>query len=80
MDIRNKIQQLCEETCGKQITPEEKLLAMMDSYKLMDLICSLEDEFQITFLPKEIADLDHFSCMNSIVELVKSKYDPEEPK
>ncbi len=77
MDIRNKIQQICEELCEKQLTQEEMLLTMMDSYKLMDLICRLEDELQITFLPKEIADLDHFSCMNSIVELVKSKYDPE---
>lgn len=77
MDIRNKIQQLCEELCGKHLTPEEKLLTMLDSYKLMDLICSLEDEFQITFLPKEIADLDHFSCLNSIVELVESKDDLE---
>ncbi len=77
MDIRNKIQHLCEEACGKQITPEEKLLSMIDSYKLMDLICSLEDEFHITFLPKEIADLDHFSCMNSIAELVKGKFDSE---
>lgn len=73
MDIRNKVQQICEELCERQLAQEEMLLALLDSYKLMDLICKLEDEFEIAFLPQEIADLDHFSCVNSIVELVKSK-------
>lgn len=73
MDTRNKIQKICEDLCEKQLAQDEMLLTMMDSYKLMDMICRLEDEFRITFLPQEIADLDRFSCVDSIVELVEGK-------
>lgn len=66
---------LCEELCCKQVGTEEQLIAegMLDSFKLMELICSLEEEFGITFVPDEITELDNFSTINSIVEIIKTK-------
>lgn len=75
MDIRDKIKNICEELCGREILPKEQLITtgVLDSFMLMELICSIEEEYQIKFLPEEITDLDHFSCLDSMVEIVKNK-------
>lgn len=73
--MQERIMKLCEELCCKQVGTEEQLIAegMLDSFKLMELICSLEEEFGITFVPDEITELDNFSTINSIVEIIKTK-------
>ncbi len=73
--MKEKIWELCRSICCREITEDEPLIVtkVLDSFKIMELICSLEEEFHIQFSPDEIMDLDHFSSVDHIVELVRSK-------
>lgn len=73
--MEEKIRQICNELCCKEIPEDENLIAsgLLDSFKIMELICSLEEEFHITFLPEEMQDLDNFSCLKCIWDIVKQK-------
>jgi acyl carrier protein len=73
--VKGRILKICGELCCKEISMEEELIAtgLFDSFKLMELICTLEEEFDIIFLPEEITELDHFSCVDHMVELLSKK-------
>lgn len=73
--MREKIWKICETICCREITADEPLIItkILDSFKLMELICSLEEEFHIQFSPEEIMELDHFSCVDHMFNLVSSK-------
>ena len=73
--MKRKIMEICENLCCKEITEEEPLIlsGLLDSYKLMELICDLESEFHITFLPEEIMELKNFSSVNAIDSIVNYK-------
>lgn len=73
--MKRKITEICEYLCCRKISADEHLLlsGLLDSFKLMELICSLEDEFQITFFPEEISEIDHFSCVDNIYKIVSDK-------
>jgi acyl carrier protein len=73
--MKEKILEICRELCCKEVAEDEQLIAsgLLDSFKIMELVCSLEEEFHITFLPEEISELDHFSSVNQMVELVREK-------
>lgn len=70
--MEEKISGICEELCLKKIGWDEELIAtgLLDSFRLMELICQLEKEFEITFLPEEISDLDNFSCIKNIASFL----------
>lgn len=74
--MKNRIMKICEDLCYKKITPDEQLImtGLLDSYKIMELICMLEKEFHITLLREEISNVDNFSCVNSIMDLVNKKF------
>lgn len=73
--MKEKIQNLCEELCCKEVSMDEQLIVtgLLDSFKIMELICRLEEEFQITFLPEEISELSNFSCVNCIADIICRK-------
>lgn len=75
MEIKNRVMVLCKDLCHKELSEDEQLIitGLLDSFKIMELICSLEEEFCITFLPEEISELDHFSCVNHITNIVEKK-------
>ncbi len=74
--MKETIQEMCKKLCCCEIAADEDLIAseLLDSFKIMELICSLEDEFHIKFLPDEIQNLNNFSSVNSIFDIVKRKY------
>lgn len=73
--IEKKVLEICQYLCCEPISVDEQLIVsgLLDSFKIMELIDSLEKEFQIVFLPKEISDIDNFSCVNRIVAIVRKK-------
>lgn len=73
--MKDKIKDICQSLCCKEIDPEEQLIisGQLDSFNFMKLICRLEEEFHITFLPEEISDLDNFSCVSRMVKIVGRK-------
>lgn len=70
-----KIAEICENLCCKKLLWNEQLIVsgILDSYQIMELICKLEEEFDIKYEPEEITNLDNFSCINSIIEITKKK-------
>lgn len=73
--MKEKILNICEALCYRELAPDEQLIltGILDSFKIMELICALEEEFQITFMPDEITELDNFSCINRMVDIVGRK-------
>lgn len=73
--MKEKIMQICEELCCREIRKDEQLIetGVLDSYKIMELICSLEMEFHITLLQDDISDLSNFACVDSIAGLICRK-------
>lgn len=73
--MKEKILKICCELCNKELSDEEELIAtgILDSFKIMELIASLEEEFNIMFSPEEIMELDHFSSVNRMAEIVIRK-------
>lgn len=73
--MREEIAGLCRELCCQEVSAEEELIitGLLDSFKIMELISSLEEMFHIVFKPEEIMDLDHFSTINHIAEIVSVK-------
>ena len=73
--MEERILEICEDLCCKELSTDEQLIitGLLDSFKIMDLICSLEEAFSITFLPEEIMEINYFSNVNNIIGLVKNK-------
>ena len=66
---------ICEIIGLKNLSGDEQLITtgLLDSFLLMELICTLEEEDQIRFEPSEIADVDNFSSVKNIVRIVNQK-------
>ncbi len=73
--MKEKILMICKEISCEEIFENTQLIAsgMFDSYMVMELINSLEKEYKIRFDSEEIMSLDNFSCVNSIVKIVRKK-------
>lgn len=73
--MENRILEICSELCCQELSQDEELIAtdILDSFKIMELICRLEEEFDIVFLPEEIMDMDNFSCVNHMMAIVNNK-------
>lgn len=75
--MQEKILKICEDLCCRRLLMDEELIktGLLYSFKIMELICTLEEEFPIVFEPEEISNLEHFSSVNSIGEIVSRKLD-----
>lgn len=73
--IEQKILKICENLCCKKLSIDEQLIVtgLLDSFKIMELICGMEEEFSITFQPEEMTELENFSCVNNIISMVRDK-------
>lgn len=73
--MKEKILEMCRDLCCKELSVDEELIksGLLDSFKLMELICSLEEEFHISFFPEEISNLDNFFCVNKIDNFIARK-------
>lgn len=73
--MQEKMIEICQELCCKEVATDEELIVsgLLDSFKIMELICTLEEQFHIVFLPEEIMNLDNFSTINRMTEIVSLK-------
>ncbi len=71
--MKEKILEICEELCCRKLMMDEQLILthILDSFKIMELVCQLEDEFKIVLPPDEISDLNNFASVNHIAGLVE---------
>lgn len=80
--MEERVMEICEDLCCKELTTDEQLVVsgLLSSFKIMELICSLEEEYHIKFIPEEITNPDNFACVNSIVAIVNTKILREKEK
>lgn len=73
--MTEEIIKICEDVCMAEISKEDELIAMgmLDSFKIIELVNSLEDKFNIKFSPEEISNMDIFCCVKNIVNFVNDK-------
>lgn len=73
--MKGKILKICRELCEREISEDEELMVsgILDSCKIMRLICSLEEEFNVVFLPDEIEELDRSCSVNDMAEMIRKK-------
>lgn len=73
--MKERILEICREICKRDISADEELIktGILNSFYIMELVCRLEEEFHTTFLPEEISELDHFSSVDHMVELIFNK-------
>lgn len=73
--MEKRIQEICSDLCCREISIDEQLIVtgILDSFKIMELICILEEEFHIIFQPEEIMELDNFSCVDHITAIIRRK-------
>lgn len=66
---------MCKYLCGREIGLNQELInsGLLNSFKIMELICQLEEEYNINFSADEIAEVENFSCVNNIVMIMNNK-------
>lgn len=64
---------LLEKQCGEYVSREKELIAsgVIGSYQLFELICDLEEVFDIRFSQEDIKEVSHFSSVHAIMDTIK---------
>lgn len=64
---------LLKKECGEYVPRERELLAsgMIGSFQLFELICDLEETFDIRFRQEDLKEVSHFSSANAIIDILK---------
>ncbi len=79
--MKEKVLEICQEYCDGKIANENEDLfesGLLNSYRLLELLCELENAFSIEFLPEEMNDTEHFSTIVHMVDLIEHKIVKEE--
>ena len=73
--MKEEIFKILKKICYKEISVDNNLIVegIIDSFLILELICELEEVYNITFEPEEIADLNNFSYVENISELIIKK-------
>lgn len=70
-----RIKAIIERHCLKKIDEMDELLKsrLLNSFQLLEIICELEDTYQIELSPEDIGDMDNFSSIKNIRKLINEK-------
>lgn len=65
--------ELLKKQCGEYVSNDRELLAsgLLGSYQLFELICTLEETFNIQFQQEDLKEVSHFSSVNAIIDMIK---------
>lgn len=75
--LEETIRGLLKKQCGEYVPKDKELLAsgVIGSFQLFELICELEDAFDIRFWQEDLKELSHFSSFSAIVDTIKKYMD-----
>lgn len=73
--MEKKVIDILDRVGCRQVKIDEELLetGILDSFKIMELICELETMFHIKLMPDEIVEMDNFSSVKNIVSFIERK-------
>ncbi len=65
--------ELLKKQCGEEVPKDKELLAsgLLGSFQLFDLVCDLEETFDIQFRQADIKEVSRFSSVNAILDMIK---------
>lgn len=71
----DRIKEIIKSHCLKEVQDEEELLksGLLDSFKLLEVICELEDIYQVELSPEDIGDMENFSSVKNMRDLISRK-------
>lgn len=74
--IEKKLKALLERVTGREVKVEQtgqlKTECGIDSLALVEIVCSIEEEFGIVFSPEELTD-ENLSTFGGLLKLVENK-------
>ncbi len=64
---------LLKKQCGEYVSKDRELLVsgVIGSFQLFELICDLEETFDIRFRQEDLKVMSHFSSVNAIMDTIK---------
>lgn len=71
--MKEKVLKICEEICCTEISMKDSLITtgLVDSYRILEIVNCLEEEFNVVFSPKDITNLANFSCVEAIADCIQ---------
>lgn len=71
--LEKRVCELLKKQCGEEVSKGKDLLAsgIIGSFQLFDLVCDLEDVFDIRFRQEDLKEVSHFSSVNAIMDTLK---------
>lgn len=71
--LESTVCELLKKQCGESVPGDKELLTsgVIGSYQLFELICDLEETFDIQFHQEDLKEIEHFSSVNAIMDIIK---------
>lgn len=71
--LEKTVCELLKKQCGEYVPKERELFAsgVIGSFQLFELICDLEEAFNIRFRQEDLKEISRFSSVNAIMDIVK---------
>lgn len=71
--IEGTVCALLKKQCGEDVPRDRELFAsgMIGSFQLFELICDLEETFDIRFRQEDLKEISHFSSVSAIMDTIK---------
>lgn len=71
--LEEAVYKLLERLCGEYVPRDKELLAsgVIGSFQLFELICDIEETFDIRFHQEDLKELNHFSSVNAMIDTIK---------
>lgn len=71
--VEEMIETLIKKQCGEDVSRDKELLVsgVIGSFQLFEMICDLEEIFDIRFRQEDLKEISHFSSVNAIMNTIK---------
>lgn len=71
--LEKTVCELLKNQCGEYVSKDRELLesGVIGSFQLFELICELEETFEIRFRQEDLKEISQFSSVNAILDTLK---------
>lgn len=71
--VEEMIEALIKKQCGEDVSRDKELLVsgVIGSFQLIEMICDLEETFDIRFRQEDLKEISYFSSVKAIMNTIK---------
>ncbi len=71
--VEEMIEALIKKQCGEDVSRDKELLVsgVIGSFQLFEMICDLEETFDIRFRQEDLKEISYFSSVKAIMNTIK---------